>query len=286
MNVFKFLRYTGLPFLTRELIQRRKVTILLFHDIRLEDAEKSFSFLKKKYNIIGLNDFIEAVEYKTSLPPKAAILTFDDGHLGNFKLVPLFKKLNIPVTIFLCSSVVNTNREFWFNYKNLPIGKNSLKIKSNRERLEILKKAGFDPLKELEKPSGLQKVHIEAMKEMVNFQSHTMFHPILPNCTNEEATQEIKQSKTDLEKNFGLNINAFSYPNGDYSIRDEIIVKDSGYKCAITVDCGYNNLESDLFRLKRLSVNDTGDINELSVKASGLWAILKNKFSKLLNAKA
>ncbi len=35
-----------------------------------------------------------------------------------------------------------------------------------------------------------------------------------------------------------------------------------------------------MFKLKRVSANDTDDINELSVKASGLWAFIKTRISK------
>ena len=44
---------------------------------------------------------------------------------------------------------------------------------------------------------------------------------------------------------------------------------------AVTVDCGFNTVNSDLLRLKRLPVNDTEDMNELIVKASGLWEFVK-----------
>ncbi len=53
--------------------------------------------------------------------------------------------------------------------------------------------------------------------------------------------------------------------------------KDAGYKCGITVDFGYNTINTDVFRLKRISVNDTEDINELIVKTSGVWAFIKTR---------
>jgi hypothetical protein len=53
------------------------------------------------------------------------------------------------------------------------------------------------------------------------------------------------------------------------------MVKDAGYKYAITTRPGYNSLGSDIFRLKRLSVNDSGNIDEIVVKSSGVWGIFK-----------
>ena len=70
---------------------------------------------------------------------------------------------------------------------------------------------------------------------------------------------------------------AIAYPNGDYSERDIELVKSAGYRCGVTVDYGFNTVKTDLFRLKRLSVNDTGNIDELAVKASGVWAFIKTR---------
>ena len=58
--LFKILRYSGLPLLFREIWQRRKVTILLFHDIDRATAEKTFDYLSSRYNIISLDRFVQA----------------------------------------------------------------------------------------------------------------------------------------------------------------------------------------------------------------------------------
>jgi len=274
-KLFRLLRFTGLPLIFREFIQRHKVTILLFHDLRKETTEKVLGYLYEKYTIIDLNDLIRAVETNATLPVKSMILTFDDGHIGNYEILPVIKKMNIPITIFLCASIINTHRHFWFRFYNATISAASLKRMSNKERLETLSKAGFEQEKEFDIPQALQKSQIDEMKSHINFQSHTLFHPILPECDNEVAKAEIFKSKEILENQYGLKINSISYPNGDYSERDIQLVKNAGYKCGVTVDFGYNTPATDLFRLKRISVNDSNDINEIIVKASGLWAFLK-----------
>ena len=77
-----------------------------------------------------------------------------------------------------------------------------------------------------------------------------------------------------FEKDFGLRINALAYPNGDYSDRDIDLIKQAGYDCAIAVDFGYNTLKTDPYRLKRLSVDDTDNVDTVCVKVSGLWTLL------------
>ena len=80
-----------------------------------------------------------------------------------------------------------------------------------------------------------------------------------------------------MEKEYGLKIDSIAYPNGDYSDRDIALAKEAGYECGVTVDFGYNTPRTDLFRLKRLSVNDTANFDELAVKASGVWQFFKTK---------
>jgi peptidoglycan/xylan/chitin deacetylase (PgdA/CDA1 family) len=279
--LFKILRYSGIPLFVREIIQRNRITILLFHDVSPETAAFTFKFLQKNYNLIGLNDLLNAIDYKDliSLPVKSLIITFDDGHIGNHRLLSLVNKHNIPVTIFLCAAIINTNRSFWFTYKPSEDKKRELKKIMNSERLAILNKFGYDQEEEHETPQALTKSQIIEMKGNINFQSHTLFHPILTQCNYEDAKKEIIESKLLLENEYNLKINAISYPNGDYSMREIEIAKQGGYSCGVTVDYGFNSIKTNVYKLKRISVKDTFNIDELIVRSSGVWGFLR-LFSK------
>lgn len=126
----------------------------------------------------------------------------------------------------------------------------------------------------------MTKEEVITLAKWVNMQSHTHFHPILPNCSDDEAFFELNESKKCLEDKYGFSINTISYPNGDYSERDIQMARQIGYTCGVTVDFGYNDVNSDVFKLKRISANDTSDINELVVKSCGLWAFLKHRGGK------
>ncbi|MBR4390572.1 MAG: polysaccharide deacetylase family protein [Bacteroidales bacterium] len=279
--VYKLLRYSGVAWLWRETVQRKKVTFLLFHDMDASDAERNFSYLKKHYHLIGLKDYLEAVREGKPMPRKAVVVTFDDGHVNNYQLLSVIQRLQIPVTIFLCSSIVGTNRHFWFRHsKEVKSQLVSLKQLTNSERLKVLEQLGFEQQKEFADCQALTKDHIAEMKTVVDFQSHTCYHPILPQCDNEEAWIEIARSKQQLESEFGLKTWALSYPNGDYSERDIRMTREAGYSCGVTVDSGYNDVHTDLYRLKRFSVNDAKTITELMVKASGVYGLIKHRLYK------
>lgn len=279
--IYKALRYSGAAWLWRETVQRGKVTCLLFHDMEAADAERNFTYLKRHYNIISLQEYLQAVQTKSRLPRKALVITFDDGHASNYALLPVLQRLEIPITIFLCSEIVGTQRHFWFRHsEEMKPQVEPLKRLTNQERLRRLEAFGFGQETEYSDRQALNDKEIKEMTSVVDFQSHTCFHPILPQCNETEARHEIIDSKHHLEERYGLEINTLSYPNGDYSMRDIQMAQEAGYTCGITVDSGYNSLRSDLFRLKRFSVNDAHTTEELMVKACGLYALIKHKLHK------
>ena len=279
---FFLLRGSGLPFLFREVLQRRKVTIIFYHDPKPELADEHFRILKSRYNVIALREYIQAHQTGTlrRLPPKPLVITLDDGSKGNYALLPVLRKHDIPVTVFLCSGVVGTRRHFWFEHDMGGYDLQLLKSMPDERRLATLRQFGFEETKEFPDRTALSKQEIEEMKGTVDFQSHTRFHPLLPRCSAEKASAEIRQSKEDLEREYGLDIYALAFPNGDHTEREIAMASEAGYECAVTIEAGFNAQDADLFRLKRLGLTDDADVSELLVKTSGLWNCLRRPGSK------
>lgn len=277
--IFKIIRYTGLPLLSRAIFQQNKVTILTFHEISPEVAHQSFTYLKKYYNIIPLQTFCSAIENKNEkfLPRYSLIITFDDGSISNYNLLPLLRDMQIPITIFLNSGIINTNRHYWFKFNQKSHNNETLKNISNKDRLILLAKQGFRQNEEYTYPQALNKNQIMEMSRYINMQSHTQFHPCLTKCDIDEAESEISNCKNMLEGEYGFKIYSLAFPNGDYSEREIELAKKIGFKLCLTVDKGYNTIYSDPYRLKRLDVNDTDNLDEFIVKTSGIQSIFFRK---------
>lgn len=253
----------------------------MLHNPGPDTGELLFKWLLKKYNIISLNQYIDYRNGKATLPAKPLIITMDDGHIGNYDLLPLIKSLQIPVTIFLCSGLINTRRHYWFKYYELLTDSDVLKMVPNNKRLEYLAKSGYYPEKEFPDPQALTKEQIMEMKEYVNFQSHTVSHPCLNRCTDAESWKEISDSKLQLETEYNLAINAIAYPNGDFTEREITYAKKAEYTCGLTVGYGYNGKNTSLYKLKRCSVNDNESVELLAIKATGIWSYLFLLFKKI-----
>lgn len=282
--IFFLMRISLIPFLLREIMQRRNTTIVLYHEPSPETARKHLQILKSKYNIISLRDFVKAKQANSvrSLPPKALIITIDDGHRSNYELLSVFEELGVPITIFLCAGIVGTRRGFWFKHELEPVVVQKLKIVTDKERFMALSRYNYNERNEYEERQALSSNEISEMSRVVDFQSHTMFHPILTRCSMDKIYEELEKSKSNLEYNYGLQIYAISYPNGNYSDSVVAAAQSVGYECGVTLDPGYNNYHADLFRLKRFCINDNADSNELLVRTCGLWDFIRGHYLRIL----
>jgi peptidoglycan/xylan/chitin deacetylase (PgdA/CDA1 family) len=278
--IYKILCYllvwTGVSALVRWLKGRGNVTIVLYHAPSPEVFASHVRYLTSAYNIISMDDFLKARQNgNAGFTKYSLIITFDDGHRSNFGLLPVMRTLPAPPVIYLCSGIINSMRRFWFTLPG--IDKASLKKMPNAQRLSTLNsKVGFANEKEYAEREALDIAELTEMKTFVDFQSHTKFHPLLSTCETEEADLEIRTSRTGLNKLLGKEIGHFAYPNGDYSERDVRLVGAAGYKSARTTDIGWNNLHSDLLRLKITGVSDHSDVTMLKAELTGIPGYLYN----------
>lgn len=269
-------RYSGLSFLIREVFSRNKVTIISYHNPKLEIFKRHIEYLSKNYNFISLDRLVNAIYNRdwTDIPPKSLVITIDDGHMDNYKLLEIFKTYNIYPTIYLCSHIINTRRRFWFKtgFRNCQ----QLKKYDNKQWLKALKD-GIDHKLQKEY-STRQALNLEELRKMlpyVDFQSHSKFHPILTNCTAKECKEEIEEAKNYLGNLLNKEIEHFCYPNGNYKDRELEYIKNSGYKSARTFDVGWNNVDSDPYKLKAMGVEDDASINILCAQISGFFGYLR-----------
>jgi len=270
------LRATMIPLIIREMFQKRKVTIILYHKIPAPLFREHLAYLTKHYSIVSLDEFILAkntADMKT-LPPKSLVITFDDGAKETYMLRDVIREYTVPVTMFLCSELVDTKRHFWWNHDE-KIGVDLKKVEDS-QRLRLLWEVGYDDQREYGTTQALSNVEVAELIHLgCSFQSHSLTHPILPMCSDSKAENEITKSKTDLERKFGIRVDYLSYPNGDYCLRDIDICKKAGYIAGITTDLGFNDIRTDIFRLKRIGIYDNASGNQLAVRVTGVWGYVR-----------
>lgn len=282
------IRYSCIPLVIRNIFAKNKVSIAVYHDPKKDVLDRHLKYLSKRYNFITLDLLVNAIYSNNweDIPQKSLIITLDDGHKENFDLVEVFRKYSIKPTIYLCSQIINTNRHFWFKVQGLDCS--YIKNFSNIERLQFLNKNfGFTLYKEysIEERHALNNKEIMAMKDFVDFQSHSSFHPVLTTCTYDECKKEIFQSKEDIESFLDIECKHFSYTNGDYTERELELVKKAGYLSARTIDIGWNDVDTNPYKLKATMITDDASINLLSAQLSGITQFGRYLIKGSLNGK-
>ena len=113
---------------------------------------------------------------------------------------------------------------------------------------------------------------------------HTLSHQHLTRIALDAAEFELTASKMHLENEIGMQIEFFSYPYGDYNQDMIIAAQHAGYKSAVTIEYGQNDIDSDPFRLKRVLVpNQTGMQFSLGMtfRTSFLGEFLRKSYNAL-----
>jgi len=269
-------KYSGLPFFIRTYIAKKRVSISVYHDPKPDVLEKHLNYLSKRYNFITLDCLVNAIYSRNwaGMPSNSLVITLDDGPKGNYSLLQVFKRYNVTPTIYICSQIVNSSRHYWFKAKN--IEPDRFKKLSNSHRLRALNESlGFNPVKEYDERQALNQDEIMRMKDIVDFQSHSCFHPILTTCDDDECKREIVQSKTDMEAFSKEECKHFAYPNGDYTEREITLVRKAGYLSARTIDVGWNHQNSNPYELKAQVITDNASVNLLIAQLNGITQYLR-----------
>ena len=107
----------------------------------------------------------------------------------------------------------------------------------------------------------------------IEFGSHTMTNSILSTLSPDEARAELRMSKEVIESELQKECNLFSYPNGferDFTKRDQAILKELGYRAALSQITGFNLPGDDMYALKRINIARSKNFSFFVAKITGV----------------
>ena len=94
---------------------------------------------------------------------------------------------------------------------------------------------------------------------LIEIGGHTISHPILSRLSPEDQEYEIIEGRKELENVIDHPVSLFAYPYGDhqsYTQQTIEILKENGFKGAVTASNGTVNFSSNLFELPRITIRD------------------------------
>jgi peptidoglycan/xylan/chitin deacetylase (PgdA/CDA1 family) len=251
-------------------------------------------YIAKKYTCVSLDD-IGMFLKKGKFPKGTIAITFDDGFYDNIKYaLPIFKKYNIPATIYITTRCLDDRELFWpsrtmYLFSNTtqskledreflkrtirletPEQRNEARLLVNQvcECLPGVERARWLSLLEKELQTNHAKdipaimMRSSQVRELLNcgiiVGSHTMTHPNLCKMSDEDAWEELKTSKQELEKLTGIESRHFSYPNpfSQPHCDERVIslVKKAGYETAVTSLWGRCSVSVNALAIPRIGI--------------------------------
>ncbi|HEY6006917.1 MAG TPA: polysaccharide deacetylase family protein [Geobacteraceae bacterium] len=212
--------------------QEVSVPILLYHrfgptvadgmTIKTAVFEEHLKYLRDNgYKVIPLRSLVDWYRKKGPAPgPKSVVIVEDDAHKSVYSdMLPLARKYNVPVTVFVYPSAIS-----------------NAKYAMTWDQLRELKKTG-----------------------LFDFQSHTYWHPnfkkdrkkMAPAEFDKAVTMQLTKSKARIEKELGVKVDMLAWPFGIYD--DDLLRRAAaaGYTTTFTIERRHATRSENVTKLPR-----------------------------------
>jgi len=256
--------------------------------------ERHVAYLARHYAILRLDDAVSRIAAGEPLPANALTITFDDGYADNLGAARILARHGATATFYITAGCLAGGLPFWpseirhlvnaISASRLRIDAGGisldLPLESGRDRAAAVKaltkvfKSNVIPVRDalreaLRRLAGdppMPRIMLtwDEVREMhrlgMTIGSHTMTHPNLPSAGLVAARAELSTSRARLEQETNAPVTMFSYPNGgaDRYMTPEVrdAVRDAGYAAASTSRNAFATVESDLYALERIEVEE------------------------------
>ncbi len=237
--------------------------VLCYHDVSktqpgdafgvtLTQLQEQFEFLSKNYSVVSLDDILAASQGKKTLPPKAVLITFDDGLSSFYELVyPLLKHYQFPVVFAVVGRWINDGKALDYGY----VGTNP--PMTNWAQLKEMSDSGLVAV--VSHTYDLHHGHI--FNPQGNEQAYAGFLNFdMSSKSYETETDFFNRIKTDLAENerllkqhIGKTYPIVVWPYGTYNGLSQKAATELGLPIQFSVEMGRNNT-SNLTLVRRTMV--------------------------------
>jgi peptidoglycan/xylan/chitin deacetylase (PgdA/CDA1 family) len=261
------------------------------------DFEAALKFLIRYYTPVRLQDVLAASEGR-SLPPRAVLVTFDDGYASIMEwAVPLCGKFGVPATLFLNAAFLNNDGLAPDNL--VCYAANVLGMEAINAAMRSVGSADIPKLKSLAEvfsrffPSislPERQVFLDALAHLGGINerqlagearlylarkqvcelaasgfeigNHTYTHVRCRSLTAADFGQEIERNKAELEALSGKQVRSFSLPYGSSADLSSDLLRKlqlSGHEAVFLSESVANPRGTDWFRFDRVSIHANKD---------------------------
>jgi peptidoglycan/xylan/chitin deacetylase (PgdA/CDA1 family) len=280
--------------------------------VRTDVFREQLRFLKSHYQIIHPEDFRAAMEQGKPLPPRTVLVTCDDGLSSALTgMLPVLQSEGVPCLFFVTGDSCGENPGMlWYEElcrlmrirtlsgRELPPGESDAHYPSPHNfqarwwsivkaasRLDAktrmdwmaLVRGRCGPAQGFYSEKRRRLLSLTELRQLaesgMSVGAHTLTHPVLCLCRDEESRHEIQQSKLELERALGRPVWAFAYPFGNPATIGEREVRfaaEAGFTCAFLNVEHWSAGPSNAFTLPRIHVGLDATLPEFAAHLSGV----------------
>ncbi|WP_114971828.1 polysaccharide deacetylase family protein [Rhodoferax ferrireducens] len=280
---------------------KARLSVLIFHRVLAEPDplfpdemharrfDEVCGWLKSWFNVRPLGEAVAHLKAST-LPARAACITFDDGYADNHHVaMPILQRHGLTATFFIATGFLDGGRMWndtiietvracagpvldlsFLNLGQHPVGSidekrtaiaaliGQIKYRPVDERITIAEQIANQARVPLPHDLMMTSQEVKAIRQAgMQIGAHTVSHPILARLTDEQSRQEIQGSKHFLEQLLGERVGLFAYPNGkpgeDYIPQTVDVVRSLGFDAAVSTQWGASGVGTDLFQIRRFT---------------------------------
>lgn len=253
---------------------------------------RQLRYLKKHYQLVSLSSLAAHMSSGKRLPKRLAAIAIDDGYRDAYQIAfPLLRAYDAPATLFVVTDFVDRTAWLWTDKLRflatrstagslkawigtteieVPLDGRNCRLDVARRINELLKTLSDaskeDAILQVARSLGVELPELPPdeydaiswpqAREMdaagVEIGSHTLTHPILTRVADQRLQDELRGSRGRVEAEMDRAIDLLCYPNGDHDRRVVRAARDAGYRCAVTIEPGFNAAGCDLLRLRRV----------------------------------
>jgi peptidoglycan/xylan/chitin deacetylase (PgdA/CDA1 family) len=307
----RVLFHSGLLALARLARQRVRGVVLRYHALTDGQDEVLYAapdiclpvdvfrlqmaFVQRAYRVVSLDELVDVLERGAQLPPRALVITFDDGYADNHRLgLPVLRALGLPATVYVATGAVDGGSPFWVaaaralalrapgdvlevpGQPSIPLGpaaRREVAAKTlTRALVPLRSDARAKLLSEAAAAAGIDVDRMLAGTMLTWNQirelhaagwtigAHTVTHANVALATPEDAETDIIGSRDALAAALGTSVEHFCYPNSGGQHRYVSpgvieILRRHRFRSATTSRPGALRPDADRFQLPRLGVS-------------------------------
>lgn len=196
------------------------------------EFEKQLDYLQRNgYTTIDTKRLEVSMRTGLPLPPRAVMLTFDDGWETQFSTVyPLLRDRGMVGVFFVHTGVLGDQPGAAMSWDDV----------------------------------------CQMENDGMDIECHTISHPSLPKLDAAAMHRELTESRAILEAKLGRPVTALAYPYGDFTEREVEGAREAGYQIAFSTEVGLVQRLDEPFEIHRTIVTFSDSTDDFAVKLNEL----------------